>query len=62
MTLSYTQQQELASFCNSLELTKVLCVRRKTFFRLFCHITHYLVHWAKTDTAAIEIFPNAHQR
>jgi len=36
--------------------------RHEVYFRLFRHVTLYLVHWASNATIAIEIFPNAHQK
>jgi len=34
----------------------------KHIFRLFRHVTAYLVHWANNQRAAIEIFPSTHQK
>jgi len=36
--------------------------RHKAYFRLFRHVTLCLVRWASIATAAIEIYPNAHQK
>jgi len=36
--------------------------RHKNIFRLFRHVSHYLVHWANNETAAIEIIPTTHQK
>jgi len=36
--------------------------RLNAYFRLFRHVTLHLVHWASNATAAIEIFPNTHQK
>jgi len=30
------------------------------YFRLFRHVTVYLLHWASNATAATEVFPNKH--
>jgi len=60
VTLNHTKEKELASFYNTIELNKIVC--GVTYFRLFRHVTLHLVHWASNATAAIEIFPNAHQK
>jgi len=48
---------------NTTDLFKILRDTIKHIFLLcLCgHLTKYSVHWASNETAAIEIFPNAHQ-
>jgi len=62
--LNYTQQEELTSFHNTIEMIKVLCNIIKHIFLLFRHVAQqaYTMHWANNETAIIEIFPNAHQK
>jgi len=36
--------------------------RHSNIFRLFRHITQYLVHWPNNETPATEKFANAHQK
>jgi len=49
---------------NTIEWDKIVnrMWRHEVYFRLFRHVTLYLVHWASNATIAIEIFPNAHQK
>jgi len=45
MTLNYTQQKELVSFYNTIELIKVFCDVMKRIFRLSRPVTQHLVQW-----------------
>jgi len=57
--LTYVQQKELASFYNTMEVTKVLCDVMKHIFRLFRHVTQHLLHWANNETALR--YPQTHK-
>jgi len=36
--------------------------KNKAYFRLFRHVTLYLMRWASNATAAFDIFPKAHKK
>ena len=52
MNDNYTQQKELTSFCNTIELIKLHCDVIEHIFRQFRHTIKYFLQWSSNKTAA----------
>jgi len=61
VTLNYTQQKELVSFCDTVVWNKIVCGIIKHIFD-YSDTSCCTMHCASNARAAIEIFPNAHQK
>ena len=61
-TTMHTQQKKKVSFCNNVNLLKILCDVINSIFPLSRYISRCLVHSSYVATATIRIFPSTQKK